>query len=86
MQKNEFSLGVLLTEVRSPVTACSALGTLTRIPRTWRASGVGAPACATRDMGDPAETCLPPHGDGLQPVMRTAEHTLRKRPHQDPDI
>lgn len=34
MQKNEFSLGVLLTEVRSPVTACSALGTLTRIPRT----------------------------------------------------
>lgn len=34
MQKNEFSLGVLLTEVRSPVTVCSALGTLTRIPRT----------------------------------------------------
>lgn len=34
MQKNEFSLGVLLTEVRSLVTARSALGTLTRIPRT----------------------------------------------------
>lgn len=27
MQKNEFSLGVLLTEVRSLVTVCSALGT-----------------------------------------------------------
>lgn len=34
MQKNEFSLGVLLAEVGSPVTARSAPGTLARTPRT----------------------------------------------------